>query len=158
MANERYPFRNLVFQGGGMKMFGYHGALQVIDNFPLELFDEPDHVYDEANFVDGINRETLGCRLFTPDHCQDPKEIETLTDYLVRLFYAITVAEDIAYANKESAQARTVEISNCCVNAPDFDLQPVAKDERYCALLEAGRQAMQEYLTAYGQIRTEAER
>lgn len=112
--------------------------------------------------MDGINRETLGCRLFTPDHCQEPKEIETLTDYLVRLFYAITVAEDIAYAGKEyagkeSAQARTVEISNCCVNATDFDLQPVEEDERYCALVEAGRQAMQKYLKTYRQSCTEPE-
>ena len=28
----RYPFRNLVFQGGGAKAFAYHGALRVLEN------------------------------------------------------------------------------------------------------------------------------
>ena len=28
----RYPFRNLVFQGGGVKASAYHGALRVLED------------------------------------------------------------------------------------------------------------------------------
>jgi NTE family protein len=28
---QKYPFKNLVFQGGGVKSFAYHGALRVLD-------------------------------------------------------------------------------------------------------------------------------
>ena len=28
---KRYPFKNLVFQGGGVKAYVYHGVLQVLD-------------------------------------------------------------------------------------------------------------------------------
>ena len=28
---KRYPFKNLVFQGGGVKAYVYHGVLRVLD-------------------------------------------------------------------------------------------------------------------------------
>ena len=31
MTNRSYIFRNLVFQGGGMKMLAYHGVLEVLE-------------------------------------------------------------------------------------------------------------------------------
>ena len=31
LLQSRYPFRNLVFQGGGVKAYVYHGVLKVLD-------------------------------------------------------------------------------------------------------------------------------
>ncbi|MCB9136036.1 MAG: patatin-like phospholipase family protein [Anaerolineales bacterium] len=32
---NRFPFKNLVFQGGGIKTFVYHGALEVLDEYEI---------------------------------------------------------------------------------------------------------------------------
>lgn len=122
----------------------------VLDNYPLQLFDEPRHAFERNHFADGINWETLGCRLFTPSDCKDHNEISTLIDYVVNLF-ALNSAEDIGYASNPTARERTVEISNCCVDSTDFDIRPFPDDERYCNLVEAGHTAMAKYLTAFGQ-------
>jgi NTE family protein len=137
------------FDGLQLGQGDYYTDGGVLDNYPLQLFDEPRHAYDRANFVDGINRETLGCRLFTPPDCQEPAEIRTLVDYVVNLFLTMNAAEDIAYANNPTAQKRTVEISNCCVASTDFDLRPHPDDPRYRDLTEAGSTAMRRYLADY---------
>ncbi|MCH5374211.1 MAG: patatin-like phospholipase family protein, partial [Planctomycetes bacterium] len=137
------------FDGRQLGQGDYYTDGGVLDNFPLQLFDEPRHAYARANFVDGINHETLGCRLFTPRDCQEPAEIRTLVDFVVNLFLTMNAAEDIAYANNPTAQQRTVEISNCCVESTDFDLRPHLDDPRYRELVEAGRSAMRRYLDDY---------
>lgn len=137
------------FDGRQLGRGDYYTDGGVLDNFPLQLFDEPRHVYARANFVDGINHETLGCRLFTPRDCQEPAEIRTLVDFVVNLFLTMNAAEDIAYASNPTAQQRTVEISNCCVESTDFDLRPHPDDPRYRELVEAGRSAMRRYLADY---------
>ncbi len=35
VLRPRYPFRNLVFQGGGVKAYVYHGALRVLDEYGI---------------------------------------------------------------------------------------------------------------------------
>ena len=121
----------------------------VLNNFPLQVFDDIQYVADKDNYVDEINWETLGCRTYTPDDCEGPAEVTNLVEYVVQLFLTLNASEGVAYANNVNSQRRSVEISNCCVEPTDFDLQPTREDERYQALLAAGVSAMRDYLANY---------
>ncbi len=125
----------------------------LVNDYPLQIFDNADH-YREDNswFIHGINWQTLGCRLYTPDDCDPPNErtpIKSLIGYLSNLIATMMAAQDSAYGQIQVDRRRTIDISDCCVNATDFDIQLEPPDKKYTELCEAGYQATKSYLAHY---------
>jgi hypothetical protein len=70
-----------------------------------------------------------------------------LTSYIKNLIATLSVIEEQSFMYNLVDKQRTVSISNCCVEAVDFQVKPGTPkcDE----LVEAGRAATQEFLENY---------
>jgi hypothetical protein len=119
-------------------------------NYPLQIFDE--HLFALRNrwFVNGVNWETLGCRLYTPQNCPNRSgSITNLLTYVQNLFEAMVETQAAVYQLSKSAQRRTIDISDCCVRSTDYDVRPFPNDKRYLKLVSAGKFAAVDFLENY---------
>jgi NTE family protein len=143
-------FEGLQFDG---KQFGtgdYFADGGMILNYPLPIFDEPQFARNNRWFVNGINWESMGCRLYTPPDCPQKREsIGNLIDYLQSTFDTLIEAQAVAFELSTPAQMRTININDCCVRTTDFSVHPVPDDERYQQLVASGEAATYEYLANY---------
>jgi hypothetical protein len=102
--------------------------------------------------MSGINWETLGCRLYTPDDCAAGGQrtpITSLISYMSNLIETMIAVQDSIYHQIEVDQFRTIDIPDCCVSSTDFDIQLDPPDETYEMLCRAGAEAARTYLGAY---------
>jgi NTE family protein len=122
----------------------------VLSNYPLHIFDHPRFEKDNRHFEHGINWETLGCRLFTPEDCQPQHEpILHIIDYIENLFETLVEIQEVSFENRLVDKLRTINVSNCGVKTTDFSITPDSKDPRYAELVKAGETATCEYLENY---------
>jgi NTE family protein len=122
----------------------------VLSNYPLHIFDHPRFERGNRYYENGINWETLGCRLFTPMECRQQKEpISNIFDYIENLIETMADVQEVSFESRLVDQLRTISISNCGVRTTDFDLQPDPSDSRYAALVQSGQTATREYLEKY---------
>lgn len=138
------------FDGKTLGQGDYYADGGVLLNYPLEVFDIPRYGEGNPRFVHGINWETLGCRLYTPEDCaQRGRPISSLISYATNLFETLAEAQIVAYENDIVDQMRTININNCGVSATDFELQPDESNPAYLQLVQAGETAAREYLERY---------
>jgi NTE family protein len=122
----------------------------VLSNYPLHIFDNPRFEKGNRHFEHGINWETLGCRLFTPEDCQPQNEpILNIIDYVENLFETLVEIQEVSFESRFVDQLRTINISNCGVKTTDFNINPDDTDARYGELVQAGETATREYLEKY---------
>ena len=152
MASSSIPFFFEAPQFDG-KSFGqgdYYGDGGVLTNYPIHVFDDPMFKKDNHNYVDGVNWETLGLRLYTPQDCQDdPEPITNIFGYVRSLVETLSITEDESFKHSLIDQLRTINVSNCCVDTTDFSVKPGGDNPKYEELLEAGRSATREFLDGY---------
>jgi NTE family protein len=120
----------------------------VLTNYPIHIFDDPKYEKGNRFYDQGVNWETLGCRLFTPEDCKgDIEPVNNLASYVKNLVETLAITEDISYQNTLIDQLRTIDISNCCVDTTDFNIKPGS--EKFAELVAAGRSATEVFLDGY---------
>ncbi len=138
------------FDGQSLGQGDYYIDGGVLANFPIHLFDHQNYRETSQYYRHGINWETIGCRLFTPQDCPpEDDSIGNLLKFLENLFDMYAKGQEIAIEESLVNQMRTINISNCCVATTDFDIQPSQSDQKYLELVHAGREAAIEYLSDY---------
>jgi NTE family protein len=150
MASCSIPFffEALQFDGEQFGQGDYYVDGGVLTNYPIHIFDTPEYEKGNRHYEQGVNWETLGCRLFTPQECKKESEpITNLPSYVKNLVETLSITEDKAFEHRLIDQLRTINISNCCVDTTDFSVKPGTA--KYDELLQAGRSATQEYLEDY---------
>ncbi len=150
VMSQSIPLFFEAFQFGGAEAgkSDYYADGGVLNNYPLHLFDSLEYESSSAWFIAGMNWETLGCRLYTPDDRRpELRPVNNLIQYVANLLEAVLEAQDVAYDNNIVDHNRTINISNCGVLATDFDVRP--GNPRYTELLEAGRMAGLAFLDSY---------
>jgi NTE family protein len=143
-------FEGLQFDGQQFGSGDYYADGGMILNYPLPIFDEMQFARNNRWFVNGINWESLGCRLYTPKDCPQKREsIGNLFAYLQSTFDTLIEAQAVAFELSTPAQMRTININDCCVRTIDFSIRPAPEDERYQELIASGKAAASEYLANY---------
>jgi len=138
------------FDGYSLGQGDYYIDGGVLANFPIHLFDHQDYQSTSQYYRHGINWETIGCRLYTPEDCpQEDDSIGNLLKFLENLFDMYATGQEIAIEESRVNQMRTINISNCCVSTTDFFIQPNQNDLKYLELVQSGRKAAIEYLRDY---------
>ncbi|MCB9161765.1 MAG: patatin-like phospholipase family protein [Caldilineaceae bacterium] len=141
------------FDGKTLGEGTYYADGGLVNDYPLQLFDAPEHfAHDNEWYRGGVNWQTLGCRLYTPEDCDEPSyrmPMKTLIGYMSNLIETMMNAQEAAHRGAPADRARTIDISNCCVSSTDFDIQLDPPGETYLKLVDAGRTAAQAYLAAY---------
>jgi len=138
------------FDGTTLGRGNYYADGGILSNYPLHIFDNPRFAKGNRHFENGINWETLGCRLFTPKDCRPQNEpISNILGYIENLFETLVDIQDIAFENRFVDRLRTIDIKNCGVRTTDFSIQPDASDPIYKALVQSGQTATRDYLERY---------
>lgn len=144
-----FYFEALQFDGQKFGRGAHYADGGILLNYPIHLFDEPRYAWNNRWYVNGVNWETLGCRLYTPSECLQAPPITSMLSYVQNVFEALAETQTVAFENSKVDQRRTINIDNCCVHATDFTVQPTAGNEKYRRLVDSGREAAEAYLAAY---------
>lgn len=143
-------FESLQFDGQNFGQGDFYSDGGILMNYPLRIFDEHPFALRNRWFVNGVNWETLGCRLYTPDDCpKRRRQITNLLTYSRNILEALIETQSALYNTSKSSQRRTINISDCCVKTTDWDIWAIPDDERYLRLVQAGETAAREYLANY---------
>jgi NTE family protein len=121
-----------------------------LNNYPLTIFDDPRFKERSKHFTYGINWETLGCQLHTPEDCSDRKtEINNILQYAEAVIETMSEVQNVAVDLRTVDRWRSMSISNCCVSTTDFELQPDESNPKYVEMVKTGEQAARQYLKNY---------
>jgi NTE family protein len=143
-------FEALQFDGQQFGKGDFYSDGGILDNYPLQIFDERPFTLRNRWFVNGVNWETLGCRLYTPEDCPKKSgEITNLLTYSQHLLEALIETQAEHYRASKSAQRRTINISDCCIRSTDWEIWSIPDDDRYLLLVQAGEKAVRRYLENY---------
>lgn len=150
MASSSIPlfFESPQFDGNTFGQGDYYADGGVMVNYPLRIFDDPSFEQDSRYHQHGVNWETLGCRLYTPEECRaDQEPITNLVGFVQNLLESLAEGEAHAHETSFIDRVRTINISNCCVSTTDFSVKPGSS--KYDELVAAGRIATEMYLQNY---------
>lgn len=143
-------FEAVQFDGKSIGQGDYYIDGGALNNYPLTIFDDPRFEKDNKHFTYGINWETLGCQLFTPEDCSDQDtEINNILQYAESVIETMSEAQKVAVDMRTVDRWRSMSISNCCVSTTDFDLKPEESNPKYIEMVETGEQAARDYLKNY---------
>lgn len=143
-------FEGLQFDGRQFGQGDYYADGGMMLNYPLPIFDERPFARNNRWFVNGVNWESLGCRMYTPEDCLPQREsIGNLLVYLQSTIDALVEAQAIAFGLSKPAQRRTININDCCVRTTDFTIRAEPDDLQYQQLVASGEAAAYEYLANY---------
>jgi NTE family protein len=150
IASSSIPllFESPQFDGDTFGRGDYYADGGVMANYPLRIFDDLAFEENSRYYQNGVNWETVGCRLYTPEDCRPEQEqITNLIGFLENLLESLAEGETHAHETSFIDRVRTINISNCCVSTTDFSVRPGSS--KYNELIAAGRVATQEYLENY---------
>ncbi len=142
-------FEAIQFDGRAIGQGDFYADGGLLLNFPLHLFDSGEYAVNNRWFVNGVNWETLGFRLYTPPDCREEAEITNVLGYVQHVFEAMTEAQSVLFEHNTTDQLRTVSISNCCVQTTDLSVVPNENNRTYYKLVMAGRGATESFLDEY---------
>jgi NTE family protein len=121
-----------------------------LTNYPLTIFDDPRFKENCKHFTHGINWETLGCQLFTPeDYTDRGTEINNILQYAENVIETMSEVQKVAVDLRTVDRWRSMSISNCGVSTTDFDLLPDESNPKYIEMVQTGEQAARNYLDNY---------
>ncbi len=142
-------FEAVQFDGEQFGAGDYFADGGVMENYPIHIFDYPRFSDNHNRFVHGVNWETLGCRLYTPEELvESRRDITNILEFMQNTFEAMVEAQQVIYANSPVDQLRSINISDCGVSTTDFFVIP-GEHPKYEELVASGRKATQEYLERY---------
>ncbi|PID85742.1 MAG: hypothetical protein CSA11_04765 [Chloroflexi bacterium] len=129
----------------------FYGDGAILNNYPIHLFDHPRYQAGKRPLPDSVNWETLGVRHITPPNCTNGgrKEINNIASYVTNLMETWMDAQAQNLYHQPLHLRRTIEVSNCCVSATDFQVKPLPEDETYQKLVAAGETAVAHYFNHY---------
>ncbi len=143
-------FEAVRFDGEILGQGDYYVDGGMLSNYPLTIFDAPKYKKASRHFSYGINWESLGCQLITPDDCSRRSgEIANIVGYAVNVVESLGSVQHVAVETRAVDRWRSIPISDCCVSPLDFDIQPTENDPRYVELVQTGEKATREYLDNY---------
>lgn len=139
------------FDGQTLGQGDFYGDGGILSNYPINLFDAPQYEKNNPYYKNGLNWQTLGCRLYTPPDCPDAgrRPITNIATYLSNLFETGMASQITAHEGRPMDRRRTIDVSNCCVSATDFNVQPLPEDKTYQKLVAAGETAVRSFLEHY---------
>ena len=121
-----------------------------LSNYPLTIFDDPRFKEGSKHFTYGVNWETLGCQLFTPDdYSARGTEIGNILQYAESIIETMSEVQNVTLDLRTADRWRSISISNCGVSTTDFDIQPDESEPRYVEMVATGEQATRQYLKNY---------
>lgn len=139
-------FEALQFDGKSLGSGDYYVDGGLFDNFPMHIFDLPELAGRNWSYREGINWETLGLFLY-PDRYLHPAEPEipsNVWEYLSLALRNLYQSHELAsYQTSSVDQHRTIEISDCGIDATDFDI--ALGDEKYTKLYQSGVNAVRSF-------------
>lgn len=122
----------------------------LLSNFPINIFDRPEFAVNNHNFTYGINWETLGCRLYTPEDCpQRDTSITNIFKFAENLMETSTEVYNTTINYRAADLIRTINVSNCCVSPLEFDIRTDMSDAQYRKMVEQGDEVTRQYLANY---------
>lgn len=140
-------FEAVQFDGQRIGQGDYYADGGLVLNYPLELFDRAEAVFDPRHLVAGINWETLGCRHYQPADIEKPgRPITNVLTYMENLAELLVQAQAVAHEHNHPNRRRTIDISNLGVATTDFSIRPQADDPMYQRLCAEGRQTTEGFL------------
>ncbi len=143
-------FEALRFDGQSLGQGDYYVDGGTLTNYPISLFDHFRFRNNDRLFSFGVNWETLGCRLFTPEDCvQENHKINNIFNYAENIFTTINEIQNVSVDVRGVDRFRSIDISNCCVSPVDFDIKPNPDDPKYQEMVCTGREAAEAYLKQY---------
>ncbi|MCA9872957.1 MAG: patatin-like phospholipase family protein, partial [Anaerolineales bacterium] len=139
------------FDGRKLGQGDYYGDGGILSNYPLHLFDGSQYENNNPYYRNGLNWQTLGCRLYTPADCPEAgqRPITNIASYLSNLFETSLESQITAHERRPIDQRRTINVSNCCISTTDFSVAPQPEDPIYQKLVQAGETAVRSFLESY---------
>ena len=140
------------FDGKRLGSGDYYGDGGMLNNYPIHLFDEPKYAVNNSWYIGGVNWETIGCHLYTPDDATSiskRRPISSVASYVTNLIEILIKAEAARYECDPTARQRTIDISNCGISVIDFSIKLTPDDPRYVQLVEAGERGARAFLASY---------
>jgi NTE family protein len=145
-----FLFEAIRFDGKEIGAGDYYADGGLLFNYPLHIFDDQKFEKSNKNYVYGVNWETLGCRLYTPENNPRSNEPSTgLFNYMENVLETIAEAQDTMIKSSMVDQLRTIDVSNCGVSPIDMTIKPDLQDDRYKELIAVGESSTREYLENY---------
>jgi NTE family protein len=143
-------FEAIQFDGKSIGKGDHYIDGGALSNYPLTIFDDVRFEETSKHFTYGVNWETLGCQLFTPDECSEPQvEIHNVFQYAESIFETMSEVQKVAVDLRTVDRWRSMQISNCCVSTTDFDLLPEESNPKYVEMVQTGEKAARKYLAEY---------
>jgi NTE family protein len=141
-------FEALQFDGQKFGQGDFYIDGGVLNNYPVQIFDQRRFAVDNPWFLGEVNWETLGCFLYNPGEFRRDLPIRNFRDYMSILFENMSRGQQfVAFENSRLDRRRTIKIDIHDVESTDFFIQP--GDAKYQEMVEAGRQAAIDYLDQY---------
>lgn len=139
------------FDGKTLGRGDFYGDGGLLNNYPLHLFDHARYADGNPWFIGGINWETLGCHLHTPDGVagSHTRPITNVATYISNLIELLLEAGEASYATTPTDHQRSIDISNCGVSFTDFSIETRPDDAVYSQLVRAGERAARQFLAAH---------
>lgn len=145
-----FYFESVQYDGREFGSGDYYADGGLLYNYPIQVFDSPEFKHESRHFVHGVNWETLGFRLFTPDDLEDHhRKITSLVSYVESVLETIIELQDTLVMQSAVDRMRTISISNCGVSTTDLQISPDLEDPKYADLFASGQLATREYLNRY---------
>ena len=127
-----------------------------VNNYPIEVFDDIRYVSDKSMFVDQINKETLGCHLFSKNKVIKPHK-DNLVHYIEDLFLTLLQVQTIEFEKSPNIIERSANIDDLGISPVDFDITVDDEDPfreplpnaPYDELYRSGFMGMAKYLEEY---------
>ncbi len=142
-------FESLQFDGKSFGSGDYYVDGGLFDNFPMNIFDQPELSGRTWSYRDGVNWETLGLFLY-PDrylHPSDPEIPANVWEYLMLAFRNLYQSYELTYYETSAVnQHRTIEISDRGIATTDFEIS--LEGEKYNLLYESGKQAVRDFFSS----------
>ncbi len=93
-----------------------------VNNYPMEVFDNKKYVENNKNFFDGVNWETFGCHLFTPENAGKKEKKDNLVHYIEDLFLTLLKVQIIEFNKTPNLQKRSAKINDLGISPVNFDI------------------------------------
>lgn len=122
----------------------------LLSNFPINIFDSPKFAINNRNFTYGINWETLGCRLYTPEDCpQRETSITNIFNFAENLIETSAEVYNTTINYRAADRLRIINVSDGCISPIDFDIRTEMSDPQYRQMVEQGQEVTRQYLESY---------
>lgn len=143
-------FEAIQFDGYTIGQGDYYADGALVNNFPVDLFDEPRYLELGDKMQSDINWQTLGLQHVTPaDAIEANRPIESLRSYMENLSQMVLNMQTARQMLNPLNAKRSIQISNLGISGTDFTVEPKPGNSVYDQLVAEGYTATQRFLATY---------